>query len=168
MGHNNKDPTRGTVDGDRFKLRLEENFIPVLGSYECADARSIVVMDNAAIHNNIRPLIEVAGAKVIYTAPYFPELNPVELCFDQYKSFLWRLQHQPYWYAHAMSLKSVSPDIARAFSKHCKAPLCDHFPSRKEITLAKKRSKKKFEHHCSLCCDRAHVECKETPAIVRW
>ena len=57
-------------------------------------------------------------------------------------SLKWRLRHQPHWYAHVMSLKSVSPKIARAFFKHCKVPLCAQFPSQKEIALQKKTARK--------------------------
>ena len=70
---------------------VEEKLIPVLGQYRLAEAWLIVVMDNVAIHADILPLIEAAGAKVIYTAPYSPELNPIELCFGQYKTSLRRL-----------------------------------------------------------------------------
>ena len=50
-----------------------------------------------------------------------------------------------------MSLKSVSPDIARAFFKHCKVPLCNHFPSQKEIALAKKEAQNNLNTtvHCA-------------------
>jgi transposase len=40
----------------------------------------VVVMDNLRFHkvNGVREKIEAAGAKLLYLAPYSPDLNPIE------------------------------------------------------------------------------------------
>jgi hypothetical protein len=85
-----QNPTRGTVDQVRFLEYVEEDLLPELGSYDRCEPRSVVVMDNASVHKHPRvvPLIESAGARVVWTAPYSPWLNPIERCFSLYKKSL--------------------------------------------------------------------------------
>ena len=90
-----KDATSGrskTVDTERFIEWVENRLLPVLGRYEKGEARSVVILDNASIHHDdeIVDLIESTGARVIYTAPYSPDLNPIEFMFGQYKKGLQR------------------------------------------------------------------------------
>ena len=49
-----------------------------------------VVMDNLPAHKvkEIEPLIQSAGASVIYQFPYSPDYNPIELWWSQLKAFL--------------------------------------------------------------------------------
>ena len=71
-GAEDSNTTRGTVDQERFELYIKEKVIPLMGRYDKGEPRSILVIDNASIHQRIRELIEHpdVGGKVIFTAPY--------------------------------------------------------------------------------------------------
>jgi transposase len=129
-GSEDKDPERGTVDAERFEHYLEEHLIPVLGKAINQETNSIVVMDNASIHNSsrVREMIEATGALLIYTAPYSPEYNPIECMFGEYKKNLKRLSYSGtlHWLdVHHRSIRMVTPKQAKAFYSHCKVPMID-------------------------------------------
>ena len=88
-----------------------------------------MVLDNALIHHNdeIVRMIKSKGAIVLYTAPYFPELNPIEYMFGKYKMMLKRFNHLDWVTCHMMALTSVTPEDAGSFFCHCEIPNCDHF-----------------------------------------
>ena len=139
-GSADTDPDRGTVDTERFEQYVEQHLVPVLGKSRDGDPNSIVVMDNASIHasDRIRDLIEDAGAKLVYTAPYSPELNPIEYMFGEYKKSLKRLSNQPGydWMAvHQQSLWTVNPSMAKAFYRHCKVPMMEEWFEKQESSL---------------------------------
>lgn len=93
-GDEDADPSRGTIDKDRFLAWLRQRLCPTLGNASRSEPRSVVVMDNATIHHDpegqIRESIEAMGASLVYTSPYSPDLNPIEYCFHQYKAYLRR------------------------------------------------------------------------------
>jgi transposase len=129
-GSDDRDPERGTVDAQRFEDFLEQHLIPILGKAINKEANSIVVMDNASIHNStkVREMIEGAGAMLIYTAPYSPEYNPIEFMFGEYKKSLKRLSYNgtlDWLDVHHRAIQSVSPKQAKAFFSHCQVPLID-------------------------------------------
>jgi hypothetical protein len=104
--------------------------VPLLGNYGRLEARSVVVLDNASIHHNDRvaEAIEATGARVLYTAPYSPELNPIEWMFAQYKSSLKKSSNKmSHWEAHIVGLYSVSAVNARNYFRRCGVPGCNSF-----------------------------------------
>lgn len=73
------------VDSDRFVESVQNKLVPILGSYLCEEPNSVVVMDNCSIHldERVKQLIEDAGAIILYSAPYCPEVIPIEYMFHQ-------------------------------------------------------------------------------------
>jgi len=92
-GHDDDDPSRGTVDAERFCDWVEFFLCPVLGNYAADEPNSLVVMDNCHQHHGprVRELVEGTGAKLLFTARYSPDLNPIEYFFHCYKASLKRL-----------------------------------------------------------------------------
>jgi hypothetical protein len=68
------------IDADRFVAWVETDLCPFLGDFSKQEARSVVVCDNASIHNDPRfaALIEARGAILVYGAAYSPDMNPIE------------------------------------------------------------------------------------------
>lgn len=82
----------GAVDGITFEAFIANKLVPKLWENAC------VVMDNAKIHlgENIRELIEKAGAKLIYLSPYSPEFSPIENFWSKVKAILKKLKARTY------------------------------------------------------------------------
>ena len=76
--------TRGPINGERFRLYVEQMLRPTL------QPDDIVVMDNLGSHKSkvVRSIIRSAGAKLIFLPKYSPDLNPIELFFSKLKHCL--------------------------------------------------------------------------------
>ena len=59
-------------------------------------------MDNASTHysENVLQMVRNRGTYIVFTAPYSADLNPIELCFNVYKSALKNYSGtgKPDWY----------------------------------------------------------------------
>jgi transposase len=77
---------RGPVNGATFIRFVKRYLVPSLRRGD------IVFMDNLNIHKmkRVRELIEAAGATVVYLPTYSPELNPIELWWNDLKRELRR------------------------------------------------------------------------------
>jgi hypothetical protein len=98
-----------------------------LGDYALDEPRSIVIMDNATIHisDKVEQLIRDSGALMINTAPYSPEINPIEYMFSVYKAGLKRRSNQfemDWFDRHYFSLLDVTPQAALNIFRHCNMP----------------------------------------------
>ena len=103
------------VDADRFVVYFRNKVVPILGYYLKREPHSVVIMDNCSIHIDYRiiEMVKEAGAIIIFSASYSPELNPIEYMFHQWKSFLKR-NHEKFardWFTvHHAALASVTPE----------------------------------------------------------
>jgi transposase len=67
-----------------FKAYLEQCLVPTLHPGD------IVVMDNLSSHKSdeVREIIEAAGASLLFLPPYSPDFNPIEQAFSKLKAHL--------------------------------------------------------------------------------
>lgn len=102
------------VDTEGFEWFVEHKWSPVLGNYDLGEPHSVVVMDNCSIHisSRVKQLIEAAGAVIVYSAPYCPEVMPIENIFHQWKAYLkrYKISFAHDWYTvHNYALASITP-----------------------------------------------------------
>ena len=124
-GINDTDPCRGTIGAARFELWVKNELAPTLGRYVEDKPRSIFVLDNATIHHleRVKTIIESTGAKVIYTALYLLDLNPIEYFYGSYKNVFEKNHHDSWEEAHMKGINSVSPKEAMIFFRYCGLPV---------------------------------------------
>ena len=82
----------GSVNAIVFEAFIANQLVPQLWAGAC------VVMDNAKIHlgDNIKELIEKAGAYLIYLSPYSPEFSPIENMWSKVKAILRKIKARTY------------------------------------------------------------------------
>ena len=74
----------GGTNTDVFQVYVDQVLLPELSPGD------IVVLDNLAAHKaaSVRQSIESAGCRLVFQAPYSPDLNPIELAWSKVKNFL--------------------------------------------------------------------------------
>ena len=74
----------GAMTGEMFLAYVEQCLVPTL------KRNDIVVMDNCRVHLGpaIREAIEKAQATLRYLPKYSPDLNPIEMPYSKFKTFL--------------------------------------------------------------------------------
>ena len=126
----------GTIDSTHFESWVEHFLLPKLGRFEYGEKRSIVIMDNASTHmrSKVKELINGVGAYLLYTAPYSPDLNPIELAFGEYKKSLKRdyeLASFDWYQAHLNAIESSKDTCIKQFRK-CGVPLSNEILTEEE------------------------------------
>lgn len=74
----------GAMNGEMFLAYVQQCLVPTLRRND------IVVMDNFSVHKTagVREAIERAGATRRLLPQYSPDLNPIEMPFSKFKTFL--------------------------------------------------------------------------------
>ena len=74
----------GAMTGEMFPAYVEQCLVPTLRR------NGIVAMDNCRVHlgPGVRRAIEKAGATLRYLPKYSPDLNPIEMPYSKFKTFL--------------------------------------------------------------------------------
>lgn len=77
---------RGGTSGDVFFAFIEHVLAPLLKDGD------LVVLDNLAAHRDarVKAAVEAKGARLVFTPPYSPEFNPIELAWNKLKNYLRR------------------------------------------------------------------------------
>ena len=131
----------GTVDREMFVEWVRTRLCPVLGRYDAKEKNSIVIMDNALTHmcEEVRELIENTGAYLLCSAPYSPDLSPIEYGFHIYKAYLkhYAKDYEPGdWFdLHIAAMRSVSRDTALKEFRKCGIPHSDLIPTSNEMNV---------------------------------
>ena len=129
------------VDSDRFVEFVERKLCPVLGNYARREPRSVVIMDNCSIHLDprVKALIEACGAIIVYSAPYSPDLIPIEYMFHQWKAYLKRYSisfNLDWYYVHLAALESITPQQGlNYFKKNTLIHLVKNHPLSEEFQI---------------------------------
>lgn len=150
----------GSVNKERFIRFLRDQVVSTFCEYAAFEStqhmraqvphlnvfpapRSVVVMDNCAIHHDaeIRQLVEgkgmamiplrldlyshlFLGARLIYLPPYSPDMNPIEQTFSFMKKHLQRQQseypgpHAREWFIDS-AVRAVTSELAEGWARNC-------------------------------------------------
>lgn len=106
------------TDGDVFLAYLEQVLCPKLKPGD------VLILDNLSAHRvpDVRPLIEAAGAILLYLPPYSPDLNPIEKAWSKLKQFLRTAKArttEALDQAIADALTTITPADIAAWFRHC-------------------------------------------------
>jgi transposase len=126
---------------ESFLEHMQTKVVPFLGNYSRGERHSVVVMDNCSIHmtEEVERLIRDAGAILIYSAPYAPDLIPIEAMFSQWKAYLRRYatEFASNWrMVHDMALASITEeDGLNYFKRTTLVELVENHPIFKRAEL---------------------------------
>jgi transposase len=108
----------GATDSLVFREYIRRVLAPTLRQGD------IVVCDNLGAHRDLeaQQLIEACGAQLVFLPAYSPDLNPIEPMWAKVKAHLRQAKartQKTLITAIRQALKSVSPDHAKSFFRHC-------------------------------------------------
>jgi len=116
---------RGGVDADRFLDVMETSLLPIVMPFDGINPRSIVIMDNCAIHHvsEVTQLLQETGVLFHWLPPYSPDMNPIEEAFSKAKAMMRAMENE------MQAIDDIDTIIYGAFatitSQDCEAWIAD-------------------------------------------
>ena len=113
-------------NGNQFVDFIRDHLLPVMQPFPAE--RSVVIMDNCAIHHSeaVQLLCLEAGVRLEFLPPYSPWLNPIEKTFSVLKAWLRAREDelevnmgQLGLYIMQAGQDAITPDIAKAEFQSC-------------------------------------------------
>ena len=106
------------MNGETFLAYVTVDLVPELRMGD------VLVMDNCSVHeeDRIRPVIEAAGAHLIFLPKYSPDLNPIENAWSKIKAILRDLAPRTldqYLDAICKAFEAVTGQDIAGWFKHC-------------------------------------------------
>jgi len=116
------------MNAERFVQYVREVLVPNLGNFDLKEPHCVAIMDNCSIHIDTRvgSLIAYAAAVLLYSAPYSPDLIPIEYMFHPWQAFLKRHSTEFFnnWYEiYLLAIMSVTPEQGLNFG--CKSSIVE-------------------------------------------
>ena len=78
------------MNGEVFQNFVQKQLVPILSPFDGHSPRSVMILDNASIHH-VDPVVSTilsTGALLKFLPPYSPDMNPIELVFEEMKQYL--------------------------------------------------------------------------------
>lgn len=108
----------GAVDTKMYEGYIEKFLLPTLNSGD------IVIADNLNVHKseNVKRMVEEAGASYIPLPPYSPDLNPIEKMWSKIKQYLRGIKartQESLEAAIGYALDTITPEDAQGWFASC-------------------------------------------------
>jgi len=108
----------GAVDKPLFLAWLGRFLAPELAPGD------VVVMDNLSSHKGeaVEAAVRAAGGSVLYTPPFSPDMNPIEMFFSKLKAHLRRIEartREALDRAVVEVIEMLTPAEVEGFFRHC-------------------------------------------------
>jgi len=131
----------GPMNRDTFETYVETQLVPTLSSGD------VVILDNLSSHKSekARTILKERGAWFLFTPPYSPDLNPIEMAFSKLKANLRRIGARTIddlWKAIGNICDLYSPEECWAYLK--KSRVCVRLKARSSSTGFRRRVVSKF------------------------
>lgn len=108
------DTTKIKVNGERFKVFIE-NLVRI------TPENIVYYMDNAKIHHVglVIGFLESMGVEYLFSSPYSPDYNPIEIAFGWIKTKIKSYQDISLVNAIEKAISEITPELSCEWIKHC-------------------------------------------------